>query len=331
VKRGVRLALFSAGLAVLLQILHTVGLDPLLAHLREAGWTLVPVSVLYVAVYACNAGAWHLLLSAEPRRPGLLTSYAITVSAFALNYVTPIVNAGGEPYRAAATAPWLGLKRATAMTVMYYLLHMVSSLLLWLAALVAALVLLPRTPWHLAGIGVLALAIVAVIVLVLAAQRQGVLERLLNLLNHLPFLRRLGKRLERHRGDLVEMDQQIRRSWYERRGRVVAALLLECAGRALAVLEFWIICRGAGVPISYGEALFLGGLAALALNAFFFMPYEMGSKEGSLVILFAALGLPASLAVYASVVSRLRELVWIVIGLATIFVIGASQSRPVRS
>ena len=46
------------------------------------------------------------------------------------------------------------------------------------------------------------------------------------------------------------------------------------------------------------------------------MPFELGSKEGSMIGIFLALGYTAPLAVYASVVSRLRELAWIGIGLA---------------
>jgi hypothetical protein len=213
-------------------------------------------------------------------------------------------------------------------TVLYYLLHALSSFILWLAALIAALVVLPRTAWHLGGILVLALAITVLAVLVLAAHRQGLLERLLDLLQRFPLLRRLGRVLERHRSTLVEMDRQIRQFWHDRPARFAAALAADCLSRALQVLEFWLICRGAGVPISYGEALFIGGLAALALNAFFFMPFELGSKEGSLIGLFLALGHPASLGVYASVVSRLRELAWIAIGLLFMWI---GTARPLRT
>jgi uncharacterized protein (TIRG00374 family) len=330
-KGGARLALFGAGLALFLWLLHHVGLAQVLAQLQDAGWTLVPAAAVYVAVYACNAGAWLLLLPAGPRRPGLLASYAITTSAFAINYITPIVSAGGEPYRVAATAPWLGLRQATATTVEYYLLHALSSLLLWVAALVAALWLLPWTAGYLSGIGALLVIALAILSLIFGAQRQGVLERLLNLLHRLPLLGRMAPRFERHRPALVALDHQITRSWHERRGQFMGAVALECVGRALSVLEFWIICRGAGVPISYGEALFVGGLASFALNAFFFMPFEVGAKEGSLVLLFAALGFPATLALYAGVVSRLRELVWIVIGLLTVWYTGTPAAGERRT
>ncbi|MCL4866529.1 MAG: flippase-like domain-containing protein, partial [Gemmatimonadales bacterium] len=313
-----------AGTLVFAGILWAVGLDTLIDNLRQAGWILLPVLGVYVIVYACYNAAWMVLLLDEPRRPGFWASFAITTSAFGINYITPVVNAGGEPYRAAATAAWTGTSRATGATVLYYLLHALSSFALWLAALVAGLIVLPRTAWHLSGIAILAVAILGLAALVLSAHRRGVLEALLNLLTRIPGLRRLGGALERHRGSLVEMDVQIRQFWHERPGRFAAAFGLECAGRGAQVLEFWLICRGVGVPISYAEALCIGGLAALALNAFFFMPFELGSKEGSLIGIFLALGYSAPLAVYASVVSRLREFTWIGIGLALMWARGAA-------
>lgn len=311
-----RLALLAAGILVYALILWAVGLDTLAANLRQAGWTLLPVAGVYVLVYAFYNAAWLVLLLDEPRRPGFWASFAITTTAFGINYITPVVNAGGEPYRAAATAAWTGTRRATGATVLYYLLHALSSLALWLAALVAGLLVLPRTTWHLSGIVLLALGIVALATLVLSAHRRGMLEAVLNLLNRIPWLRWAGRRLELHRESLAEMDGQIRAFWHQHPGRFGSAFLLECGGRGVQVLEFWLICRGVGVPISYAEALCIGGLAALALNIFFFMPFELGSKEGSLIGIFLALGYTAPLAVYASVVSRLRELVWIGIGLA---------------
>lgn len=322
-----RIGLFLAGVLIYALILRAVGIRPLLDHLATAGWSLLPVLGVYAVTYACYNGAWLLLLADEPRRPGFFASYAITTAAFGINYLTPIVNAGGEPYRAAATAAWTGTRRATGATVLYYLLHALSSFALWLAALVAGLVVLPRTAWHLSGIVALTAGVLALAALVLAAHRDGVLERLLDLLHRLPLLGRAAAALERHRDSLAAMDQQIRRFWHERPGRFAAAFGLECLGRAIQVTEFWFICRGVGIPVTYTEALFIGGLAALALNLFFFMPFELGSKEGSLIGLFLALGHAAPLAVYASVVSRLRELVWIGIGLVLIWGDGGGAPR----
>ena len=83
------------------------------AHARRVaeavttGWMFVPILLLYGVVYLCNAGAWMLIMADEPRRPSFWRLYMVTASGFALNFVTPVVNVGGEPFKIAAVAPWL--------------------------------------------------------------------------------------------------------------------------------------------------------------------------------------------------------------------------------
>jgi hypothetical protein len=67
--------------------------------------------------------------------------------------------------------------------------------------------------------------------------------------------------------------------------------------------------------VSFGAAFLIGGFSSLVVNLFFFMPFNVGSKEGGLYVIFAALGLPAHLGIAAAVISRIRELTWIAIGL----------------
>ena len=72
----------------------------------------------------------------------------------------------------------------------------------------------------------------------------------------------------------------------------------------------------AWMPLSdLGTAFLIGGFSSLMVNLFFFMPFNVGSKEGGLYVIFAALGLSPRLGVAAAVLSRLRELSWIAIGL----------------
>src|SRR5438132_14365106 len=73
-------------------------------------------------------------------------AYAITVASFSLNFMTPMVNVGGEPFKIAAVAPWLGLRRAAGSVVIYQILHTLGMLLSFLTAVVLGALLLPRNP-----------------------------------------------------------------------------------------------------------------------------------------------------------------------------------------
>jgi hypothetical protein len=57
------------------------------------------------------------------------------------------------------------------------------------------------------------------------------------------------------------------------------------------------------------------------------MPFELGSREGGLYVIFRLLGLPPALGVYTAIVTRLRELIWIAIGLTFVWVSGRHGGR----
>ena len=63
-------------------------------------------------------------------------------------------------------------------------------------------------------------------------------------------------------------------------------------------------------------------LSTTFANLFFFLPFELGAREGGLFLVFKVLGLSPEHGVFAAVVIRLRELVWMLIGLALLWLSG---------
>ena len=60
------------------------------------------------------------------------------------------------------------------------------------------------------------------------------------------------------------------------------------------------------------------------------VPFEVGTKEGSLYLLFRLLGLDPALGVYTAIVARLRDVVWIGAGLALVWLAGR-RAAPQRA
>jgi len=60
------------------------------------------------------------------------------------------------------------------------------------------------------------------------------------------------------------------------------------------------------------------------------VPFEAGTKEGSLYLLFRLLGLDPALGVYTAIVARLRDVVWIGAGLALVWLAGR-RAAPQRA
>src|SRR5207302_409975 len=164
-------------------LVEGIGVGHRLGDAVRTGWLFVPIVLLYGVVCACNAGAWWLSMADEPSRPPFWRAYAITVASFSLNFVTPMVNVGGEPLKIAAVAPWLGLRRAAGSVVIYQILHTLGMLLSFLTAVVLGALLLPRNPAILASLALAFVVLAGLVLLLLTGHRRGGLERLLDLLH----------------------------------------------------------------------------------------------------------------------------------------------------
>jgi len=112
VSRKLQLLLFAGGSAVFAYLVARMGLGKLIADAVQTGWLFVPIMLLYGVVCVCNAAAWWLIMADEPSRPPFWRTWAITVAGFSLNFMTPMVNVGGEPFKIAAVSSWLGVRRA---------------------------------------------------------------------------------------------------------------------------------------------------------------------------------------------------------------------------
>jgi hypothetical protein len=312
--RRAQLAFFVLGSVSLAVIIARSDPRRLVTDVRDAGWAVPAIVAVYGAVYVLNAVAWRMTMM-EPPRISFPRTYVITVSAFAMNYLTPFVSIGGEPFKIVAASQWLGTRRGTASVLNFRLVHIQAHVLFFLSGVVLGFFLLPRDE---VGTGAL-LAIAAVLIIlggvVFTIHRRGMVERLLDLLVKTPGIRRLGRRLEGRREALIEIDEQLMAFHRDAPLRYYRALAAEYAARCLSMLEFYFIARGVGTPVSFPVAFLIASFSSLIVNFFFFMPFNVGTKEGGLAFIFHLLGLPPRLGVAAAVISRLRELSWIIIGL----------------
>ena len=317
--RRLRLGLFVAGCAVFAYLVTRIGVRTLLADAADTGWLFVPILLLYGLVYLCNAAAWWLIMADEPSRPPFWRAYAITVASFSLNFMTPIINVGGEPFKIAAAAPWLGVRRAAGSVVTYQMLHTFGMLLSFVTAVVLGALFLPSTPVVIVALAVAGVVLLGLVLLLLSGHRRGVLEHALNVLHRLPLLDRIARRLEPRRATLARMDEQITAFYHRAPRRFAQALALEYLSRCLFMAEYLLIALSVGLHIGYGKAYVIGGLTQLVQNVIFFVPFEVGTKEGTLYLLFRSLGLDPALGVYTAIVSRLRDLVWIGAGVGLVW------------
>ena len=84
------------------------------------------------------------------------------------------------------------------------------------------------------------------------------------------------------------------------------------------LLLFGIDCGGGfeGILLTALHSILIVALTTLLANLIGFLPMQLGVQEGGFVISIAALGLSAALGIFVSLICRVREIVWIFIGIA---------------
>lgn len=321
-KRRTLLLCFAIGAAVLAYLIHRVGFSNLVSEARRTGPMFPVIFASYGLVYVCNTAAWRVILgNGNGNGPSLSfwRAYALFTSSFALNFLTPMLNFGGEPFRVGAAGRIVGIRRAAGSVLIHNVLRTLSFMFGWVTALALALVLLPAS----AGLDTLfagaMLVSAALILLILAGHRRDLLTRTLNLLQRIPLLRRLGHRLEDRRPALIEIDRQVSDFYHRTPRRFWQALGLEYLSRWVLALEYYLILVSLGQHVSFIVAFVITILGGLITNLLFFFPYEVGSKEGGLFLLFRLFGIPGRLGVYAGLVDRVRDLAWIALGLVLVW------------
>jgi uncharacterized membrane protein YbhN (UPF0104 family) len=143
-------------------------------------------------------------------------------------------------------------------------------------------------------------------------------------------LDRLGLRgIERHREMLARIDGRLGRFYRERLAGIAGSTMLHALAWAVGGLEIYVILGLLGKPVTLATALVLEAFGAAVKFATFMIPGSLGALEGGNAAIFAAFGLGGALGLVATLVRRLREATWVLIGMAVLSAFKARPAAPV--
>ncbi len=311
---------FLSGMGVFLALVNRFGIGNIVETSRRAGWGMVYVIILWLVIYILNTLAWKAVLGVTAARIRLSKLFALYVSGYALNTITPFLAVGGEPYRAAMLADTMDISTSVSAVVLYRVINLFSHMLLLMTGLVLGILIVPMSqPFRmgliaiLAGVGVLGYWIFTV-------HRDGIFVRLTRWVQRFRILGFVGRALDKHSAELTSMDALFTDAYHHRRRQFVLAVTLEYITRAMMGLEVYIILQSIGTEISLPAALFVYVTYSIIINLIFFIPMNFGIRESGLMLGLQNLTVTPILGVYVGVVIRVRELFWILIGLLLMFV-----------
>ena len=128
-------------------------------------------------------------------------------------------------------------------------------------------------------------------------------------------LDRLGIHAPRGRSTLGRVDDALGQFYRTAPLRLVLSIVFHFVAWLLGSLETWLILKFLGSEVSLATATVIEAFGTAIKVATFLIPASLGALEGGFLATFLALGLSPTTAISFSLVRRVREVVWIAIGL----------------
>ena len=126
---------------------------------------------------------------------------------------------------------------------------------------------------------------------------------------------------------LAEIDRQISDLHRQDRKAFYTSLILEYLSRVVQSSEVFFmlllfgIDSGGGIDgfiLTYLHSMLILAFTSLFANVMGFLPMQLGVQEGGFVISIAALGMSAAVGMFVSIICRIREIIWILVGILLI-------------
>ena len=334
---------FFLGCVAVVVMLFTfdVSFVELWQHITHAGYWLIPIVGIWVVVYALNALAWRAIILGNVGKDVIASRrlssrkffwriYRLTITGYALNYATPVGGLGGEPYRIMELSKDIDKQHATSSVILYAMMHFFAHFWFWFISIFIylALVLVGDMPITVAIGTILGTIVVFCLVafwIFSRGYRNGLVVYVLNLIGKIPGLRGWSSRFQqRHAEALHNIDEQIAALYHQDTRAFYTSLVLEYSSRVVQSMEvmfmlllFGIDCGGGlgGLTLTFLHSILIVAFTTLFANLIGFLPMQLGVQEGGFVLSIAALGLSAALGIFVSIICRVREIIWILIGM----------------
>lgn len=321
---------FIFGLVLLGIMLTQLDYAEVWRGLQHTGYWFFAVLALWMALYVLNTSAWYIIIKAGQKQDTTQNGYnnkpinfwwlyKVTVSGFALNYATPGGLMGGEPYRIMSIAPKIGTERASSSVILYAMTHIFSHFWFWFVSIVLFFITQPLTTGHLTI--VLASTVFCLLGLwfFMVGYQKGLAFRAMRLLSHVPFVKRwaLGF-IERNKTQLDNIDQQISALHKQSRSTFVSAVFLELGCRIISALEIYFILLVIMPDVNYIQCILILAFTSLFANLLFFIPLQLGGREGGFLMSTSGLGIASSSGIFVALIVRIRELIFTGLGLLLI-------------
>ncbi len=317
------------GFTLLWLILRQTDLKEVWQHITLVGWVGIAVVIIfYFLEFLSDVCTWQLTFKSIPMTPKWTSRlFLIYMVGAAFNRVTPLASLGGEGFKAVMlkTHYQIGYQETGASIILTKTLNTLS-LVLFVAIGFLPLSTSEQFSASFKTVTGLSFAVFSCcIAIFFLVQRFRLASWIAHWLGHSP----LGDRLAKLLYNLRSVDDRLV-EFYVNPSRMRNGLIVAFLNWPLGALEIYFLMQFLRHPIAFADAWLLDSVAQLVRAGTFFIPANIGTLEGSLVVLGAGITGSPEIGLTISVIRRFKDILWILMGLLIWWLFSFKPTLPDR-
>ncbi|MGE4014073.1 MAG: lysylphosphatidylglycerol synthase domain-containing protein [Alphaproteobacteria bacterium] len=300
---------------MLILIVWQIDLPEVASLLLGINWWIIPILALGQFAFMLDVWVWQLALCRV--RPSAIWSYRLwklRMVGEAYNNSTPLGTIGGEPLKALLlkTHYGIGYRRGIASLTVARTC-MIIGLLPLLAVGLICILTEPKLPSDYAATATAGFAAMTTFAaLLFLAQR----FRCFSIAGWGLTWARRHNRARLWISQIRNIEDLLVRFYTLQKSRFALAVLLASLNWICGAVEIWIVLNVVDGPASWTDAFIIESIVQFLRAGIFFVPAGVGIQEGAFFLLGTALTGNPAIGIVVGGVRRIRELIWIMWGLA---------------
>jgi len=297
-------------------MLKQVGWENLEHYFHRVGYAGLLLLVPYGIMNLLSALAWQVLIVDSTAPVSLGRLFLLRLAGESLNQLTPMASLGGEPFKAlrlkASGIPW---QQATASLIIHKGLMVMSLVLYIFLSLALVPFVMPVGGFRLGLLLACAVILTGAGVAFVVLQHRNPCVLLIRLLE------RWGKCpafLKARKEELASLDAAMAGFYNRYPGKSALAFLFLFLNWLVQGVEVYLIFHLLGQSVEWQLALCLDALAMLFTALGFMIPVQLGVQDGGNVLLALGFRLGAAVGLAFSILRRIREAFWLLVGLVVV-------------
>jgi uncharacterized protein (TIRG00374 family) len=254
---------------------------------------------------------WKIIYEGYGHRIPLIRLFFARLAGHAVSFLTPSAQIGGEAVRTLVACD-SNRKQCLASVIVDKTLEIGAVVLIAAVGLAVAISDIPMPRGVLAVFLVTLIVTAALVILLVAKQKKGLLQWLIQIIEKILWRFRF---LEKHREKLLETDEYITNYYARHKGTLVVVFISHLFSLGFWIFEIYLTLRFLGA----GEVGLRDSFLIVTLGTMAFLlptiPAALGTYEATYVAIFALLGLGADLALTLTIIRRIIALIWAAVGL----------------